>query len=408
MSEHDIKFEKRKNNAFADVFTTWVNEFRAIFKDPGVMVLFLLAPLAYPILYSSIYKNEVIRDVPIAVVDQSTSALSRQYIRNIDATPDVAVAYHATSMDEAIALYHQRKVHGILVVPNTFQHDIYTNKQTTVAAHTDMSSFLYYRALVTAMSYVSNAMGTKIQVERLMANGASYEQAMVAAVPFTYANNTLYNPQGGYASFLLPAVLILIIYQTLLMGIGMRAGTDYEHNPSVFLNEINGHRQSVFGSITGKSLSYLTLYGVLTIYITTVVPHWFTLPQVGSVVTILLFMLPFLLATIFFALTVSAFLYKRENSMALFLFASVPLLFLSGVSWPMDAVPPFWRAVGWFLPSTHGIQGYVKVNTMGAPLHAVWAEYLSLWLLTGIYFITAYAARIYQLRKVKKRLSMTF
>lgn len=397
---------KRFQQSLLGVFYTWMGEFRAIFKDPGVLVLFLLAPLAYPILYSSIYKNEVIHDVPIAVVDQSASASSRKYIRNIDATPDVEVKYRCTSMDEAINLYHHRKAHGILIIPSDFETNIINNKQTTVSAYTDMSSFLYYRALMSATSYVSNGMGGAIQVGRLMAaDGLTYRQAVVTAAPFTYSNNTLYNPQSGYASFLLPAVLIIIIYQTLVLGIGMRAGTDYERNPNVYLNEINGYRQSVFAYITGKSLCYLSLYGILTFYIVELVPTWFQLPHIGRISTILLFMLPFLLATIFFGLTIASFFKNRETSMVVLLFSSVPILFLSGVSWPIDAVPAFWRAIGWFLPTTSGIQGYVKINTMGAPLNAVWAEYLNLWILTGIYFITAYSARIIQLRKLKAKLA---
>jgi ABC-2 type transport system permease protein len=384
-----------------------MDEFKAILRDPGVMVLFLLAPIAYPILYSMIYKNEVVHNVPIAVVDMSGSEWSRKYIRNIDATSDVAVTHRCISMEEADELYKHRKVHGILLIPSKFQHDIYNNKQTTVVAYIDMSSFLYYRALVSATSYVSNALGIEIQVGRLMAqDGMTYRQAITTAAPFTYSSKILYNPKSGYASFLLPAVLIIIIYQTLILGIGMRTGTEYERAPLIDLNRINRHRQSIFGLLAGKSLCYLLLYGILIFHVVELVPHWFKLPQMGDMSTVLLFMLPFLLSTIFFALAIATFLHKRENAMVLFLFSSVPLLFLSGVLWPIDAVPGFWKLIGWFLPSTHGIQGYVKINTMGAPLELVWKEYLNLWLLTGIYFIVAYIARIMQLHRLQAQLNL--
>ena len=111
---------KRFYRSLIDVFFTWINEYRAILKDPGVLVLFLLAPLAYPILYSTIYKNEVVHDVPIAVVDQSASQMSRKYIRNIDATADVAVTHRCISMDDAIELYKHLKVHGIFLIPDSF------------------------------------------------------------------------------------------------------------------------------------------------------------------------------------------------------------------------------------------------------------------------------------------------
>lgn len=384
-----------------DVFFTWATEFKEIFRDKGVLVLFVLAPFAYPVLYGTIYKNEVLRDVPIAVVDLSSSQWSRKYIRAIDATPDVKVAAHSLSVEEARQLYLHRKVHGILVIPEEFQHKLNRNEQATVAGYADMSSFLYYKALMMAVSYVSRDLGLEIQLSRVMADGQTYQRALVAAAPFTYSHTALFNPTGGYASFLLPAVFILIIHQTLLMGIGMLAGAAYERNPFLYLNRVGDVRQSVFGLLIGKSLAYLVFYGVVCFYIIGLVVPWFNLPHIGDFVTLLLFFLPFLLATIFFSMTLAVFLKEQEHSMLLFLFLSVPLLFVSGVSWPVDGMPRFWKVVGWLFPSTHGITGYVKINTMGAKLNGVEWEYFSLWILTGFYFCTAYLARIIQLKRLQ-------
>jgi ABC-2 type transport system permease protein len=99
-------------------------------------------------------------------------------------------------------------------------------------------------------------------------------------------------------------------------------------------------------------------------------------------------MLPYLAACIFFAMTASIAIRNRETCMIIFVFSSVPLLFISGISWPGSAIPDFWRYVSYLFPSTFGINGFIRINSMGADLSEVKTEYQALWLQSGIYFCT--------------------
>ena len=88
-----------------------------VFKDEGVLIFFVIVPIVYPILYSWIYNNEAVREVPVCVVDQSHSQLSRQFIRMCDASPDVKIAYYAQDLDEAKSLVSRQLVKGIYLIP---------------------------------------------------------------------------------------------------------------------------------------------------------------------------------------------------------------------------------------------------------------------------------------------------
>ena len=79
----------------------WLEEMKTVVKDEGVLIFFILMPLGYPLLYSWIYNNEVVREVPVVVVDDSHSALSREFTRKYDASPDVSVAFRSKNMAEA-------------------------------------------------------------------------------------------------------------------------------------------------------------------------------------------------------------------------------------------------------------------------------------------------------------------
>ncbi len=103
-----------------DVGYIWSKETASVLKDEGVLIFFILVPLIYPILYAWCYNNEVTRDVPVAVVDQSRSQLSREFTRGVDASPDVSIKYYCNDMEEAKRLVGKQEVYGILFIPSDF------------------------------------------------------------------------------------------------------------------------------------------------------------------------------------------------------------------------------------------------------------------------------------------------
>ena len=368
------------------VFYICQKELKAVFKDQGVLIFFLLVPLAYPLLYAFIYTGEVVREVPAAVVDMNKSTLSREFIRKVDATPDVKIQSHCADMEEAKLLLKESKVYGVIYIPENFSSDINKGIQTQVTLYCDMSGMLYYKAILTASTEVSLKMNKAIKVKR--AGNTTDRQDEISATPITYEAVNLFNPQAGYASFLLPAVLILIIQQTLLLGVGLSAGTARENNRFRDLVPLSRQYQGTLRIVLGKSSAYFIIYAIVSAYILCVVPKIFSLVQIAQAGTLAAFILPYVLSCIFFAMTCSIFIHHREACMMIYVFTSVPLLFISGVSWPGSAIPAFWKVISWLFPSTFGINGYIAINSMGATLDQVLPEFRALWVQTGVYFLT--------------------
>lgn len=395
-----LTFKQKVVQGIHDLFYIWKQEFRTTFRDQGVLIFFVLVPLVYPLIYSFIYTNETIREVPTVVVDNSRSSLSREYLRKVDASPETSIVAHCADMEEAKLMLKDRKAYGIIYIPAHFSDDIARGKQTQVSIFCDMSGLLYYKALLTANTNVSLAMNADIKMER--AGNTTARQDEITAYPIEYEDVAIFNPTNGFAAFLIPAVLILIIQQTLLLGIGLSAGTAREQNRFKDLVPINRHYNGTLRIVMGKGLSYFMVYSLVAVYILCVVPRLFSLNQIAIPGVLTLFALPYLAACIFFAMTASIAIRNRETCMLLFVFTSVPLLFLSGISWPGAAMPEFWRYFSYIFPSTFGINGYVRINSMGAALNEVSFEYQALWIQTGIYFLTTclvYRWQIIQSRK---------
>jgi ABC-2 type transport system permease protein len=113
------------------------------------------------------------------------------------------------------------------------------------------------------------------------------------------------------------------------------------------------------------------------------------MPQLWQLPTLVAFIVPFLLASIFFAISISFFVRDRESCFLLFVFVSVPLIFMSGISWPTSNMPTFWRFLAQIFPSTHGVNGFARISTAGALLQDVRYESIALWIQTAVYFMTS-------------------
>ncbi len=379
-------FRNIVRQGFSSLFHICAKELKNVFKDQGVLIFFILVPLAYPLVYAFIYTEEVVRDVPAAVVDNSRSSMSREFIRMVDATPDVRIQSYCADMEEAQNLIKEGRVYGIIYIPEEFARNISQGKQVSVSIFSDMSGLLYYKSLLMATTNVSLDMNKDIKIRRM--GNTTARQDEIGTAPIEYEEVSLFNPQDGFASFLIPAVLILIIQQTLLLGIGLSAGTARETNRYQDLVPLSRKYNGTLRIVLGKSLAYFLIYAMISAYVLCAIPKMFSLVQIANPVTLLVFTLPYILACIFFAMTCSIFIHHRESCMMIYVFTSVPLLFISGISWPGAAIPDFWKVVSWIFPSTFGINGFVRINSMGATLADVLPEFRTLWIHTGIYFIT--------------------
>lgn len=377
-----------------------MKELKNVLKDQGVLMFLVIVPLAYPLLYSWIYNNEVTREVPVAVADMSHSHTSRKFTRMLDASPDTKVAARCKSLEEAKARIGRGEAYGVVYFPQDFQTKLNRMEQTHVGVYCDMSLMLAYKAIFQTCTAIQGNLNSRIQIE--LTGNATVREDELTTRPLDFDEVPMFNNTAGYGNFIIPGVLMLIIQQTLLLGVGMAAGTARERNNYGFLVPDNKHYRGVMRIVWGKSLAYFMIYIVMGTYLLCAVPYMFNFISLVSWKSLMPFILPYLLACIFFSMTISVLMRYRENVMLLVVFSSVPLLFMSGVSWPQSNIPSFWQGVSWLFPSTFGIRGYVRMNSMGATLEDISTEYHALWIQTVVYFVLAHEVYRFQIGKARK------
>ena len=300
------------------------NEFRTIFKDGGVMLILIFALIIYATAYSLAYGSQVLRNVPIGVVDECRTPTSRSLIDTFNAGPNTYVAYNPTSMEEAKELFYGRKIYGVVYIPSDYEEKLYGGEQANVAIYADASYFLMYRQVFQEVVTSIGKTGAMVEFQRLIAKGANIPQAQATTQPVIYQSHNLFNPYLGYGTFVMPAIIMVIIQQTMLIGIGMIGGTWREFGLYRKLCPAGRRRMS-------------TLFRY------------------------------------------------RENSLLLLLWTSIPVLMLSGVSYPRQGIPDWLFNLGQLFPSSHGVNGFIRIQTMGASIPEVFAEIKWLIILTVVY-----------------------
>lgn len=357
------------------IFDAWLDELKMIVKDEGVVLFFILLPIGYPLIYSWIYNNEVAREVPVVLIDNSHSAKSREFAQKYDASPDVCIAYRSGNMAEAKSLIGRGKVYGIIYIPHDFDKNLGRHTQAHISVYCDMSYMMAYKAIFQAATAVSGAMGSS------------------GVAPLLFEEVPIFNVTGGYGNFIIPGVVILIIQQALLLGVGMIAGTRREKLR--YGRALRDQEWKITGML-GHSLAYLMLFSVMLAWITLIVPRIFGFVSLVHGPDLFHFLVPYLLACVFFAITVSSFVRYRESVMLIVVFTSLPMLFLCGLSWPLSNIPSFLQGVSYVFPSTFGVRGFIRMSSMGAEFADVQREYFGLWAQTVVYFLIS--CTIYQLR----------
>ena len=386
--KHNMKTGKEHNpNGLELVALHFKQELREVFADKGALLILVGAMIIYPLIYSIGYSGEVLSELSFGVVDLDQSSMSRQYTRMLDATNELDVSCNPASLDEAEKLFMNDEIKGVLLISKGFEKDILSGKQAHVSVYADGSYFLKYKAQILASNTVNSYFNAGVAVQRYMIEGKSFDQAVVASSPISTHTHILYNPNSSYGSFVMPGLILIIIQQTLLIGIGILGGSFSASKKTPFLLPEDRRRREVLPYLLGKTGAYLlvSLFNVALAVI--LVHHWFNYPDKGSMLHIMMLLFPFLLATIFLGITVSTLFRHRESAIVFMIFLSPIALFLSGISWPVSAMPDWIVMLSKIFPGTTAVPAYLRLRTMGVGMSGIRHDMIVLYIQAAIYAV---------------------
>lgn len=366
-------------------------ECRSMLRSLPVLLVLGGGIFFYGLLYNYMYSPNVLREVPVAIVDESRTPLSRHYIRLLDATPQVRVQGVLTDIYQARERMKQGEVAGMVFLPQDFEAKVGRGEEAVFISYNNAITFLYYAALKEASSGAMFALNEEVRPGQVVFLDAHVVQPVINTPSIQVQGIALYNGSGGYATYLIPSVLMLIIFQTMLMVISMRCGMESEQRMRPLFRVIN--ETSSWGTaisiVIGKSVVYVGFYALFAVFLLGFLPLVFDLPHLAGPLLLVQLMIPYLFATAFFGLSCSPFFKDSDAPLLMIAFFSVGLLFLSGISWPLELMPWPWRVLHCLLPAPVGVLAFVKASCMGADITNISREMMLLWGQCAVYFLVA-------------------
>ena len=374
--------------AFAD-------EYGRVLANRATFGLFVLAPIIYGAFYPQPYVSQLIKDVPVAVVDDDNSDVSRTIIQALDADEATEVALRPTTLAEAQAALARREVFGILGIPAGTEREVLKGDKAGLPAFVDSTYFLLYNRTFQGIQEAVGAVRADLAARSARPDGSLYRAALARVSPVEVLVQPLFNPTGGYGSYIVPAAFLLILQQTLLMGSATLGGQAFQQGG----REARRQRAAV-SAVIGQGLAHLLLaLPGFTLFLV-VLPRVYGFSATDRIFDLLVLAIPFILSVSFLGQFVGTWFKRSETAVLLLIAISLPIFFLIGVAWPLEAIPELLRTASVVLPSTSGIDGLVRVNQMGASLADVSHDWMRLWIMTGVYAVMAIvAARIGNMRR---------
>ena len=304
-------------NYFGEWIRNWydifVNELKLIFTDSGVLIIFFVGGLLYPVLYNLIYMNGMVDEMPVAVVDNSSGSYSRRYLQKVDATRECEILCYCTSLEEARDLMQRQKVHGIIHIPADFDKRLVQGEQGHISTYADMSSFLYYKCLTMGTSLTMLDEIHEIQTERYTASGMDAQTAYQLVRPVLSDEQIPYNRPFSYTIFFISAALLLVIQQTMFYGGSLLAGTLREQNRSFASMPSKLQGLGVGRVVLGRGAAYLAVYLVTGTLIALLIPWLFKLPQHAFWGDIMLLLVFYIIDCIYISVKAAILLSRLER-----------------------------------------------------------------------------------------------
>ncbi|WP_428773561.1 ABC transporter permease [Vibrio sp.] len=348
-------------------------ELRALLSNTAVVITVFGGVLFYSVLYPLPYANQTPREQLVSVVNLDKSSASYQLERMIDATPQVKVVQRDHSLEQAKQAFLQGNISGLVVIPEHFYKDLLLGRSPTLAYAGDASYFLVYGTVVEGLGQAGGTLAAQVKVSQLLLDGQPLNQASEQYTSIKLNLKPTFNPRMGYVDYVVPAVFVLILQQTLIMASGLMVGTQkdgigyWTHTPPLKL-------------YLARIILLVSIYYLLGLFYFGISFTTHGINQLAQTSDLLLLMLPFFVASTVVGLVLGKLLPRRELVTLVVLISSMPLIFTAGFIWPLEVIPQPLLVLSELVPSTAAIQAFLAINQMGAQWWQIAAQWSQLWL----------------------------
>ncbi|AFU69402.1 ABC-type transporter, permease component [Psychroflexus torquis ATCC 700755] len=384
------------------IWSLFKKEAELVLNDYSILLVLLAAPLLYFLLIGSTYVNKDEENVSVGIVDLDQTRSSKAFLNKINTTQKVAITKSYTNLSEARSGLYKFDVQGIITIPSGFEKKLKKNESSPIGLILNNTKFLSSNDINKTVNLVSLDYALESRQKFFESKGINPSFAEQKANPITAQIHAVYNPTNNYGNFLLPALLFLILHQTLLIGLAESIASDREKG--LMQVGFEESKNNFLNYILGKTGFYLLLYFAYLLLTYLVVYPFFDLPVKGNFFILIIVSLIFFSATIVYGWFISSFFKSQTRAMEIIAFTSYPVFLVTGITWSVSEMPLFLQFISNLIPLKPFFIFLKKLAIMGVESHLYLNEIIHLLVLLLIGYIAAFLRFRYlqkQMLKIK-------
>ncbi|WP_159523392.1 ABC transporter permease [Sunxiuqinia indica] len=366
------------------IFAVILREVDRIAKNPAYRFLLFVGPLVGILLLFFIFHQGVAKKLPIAVVNQDNTSLSIKVSNALNASSDVAVVRIVDDMFQAEKLLKKGLVEAIVLLPKDLQKNVLQGVEAPVPVYINGTNVtvagVVQRSVLTTLGTFSGG----VQLKKLMLAGNTREQAMARVMPVNIQKHILFNPYSNYGYFLNSAMLYFTLFLFAFMSSVYTFGNELKRGTGLDLLESGNN--SVRLAVVGKLFPYTIIFSGFAMFIAFLLFKVEGMPLKGSF--LLLFVGQFITILAYQMLGLMFVAVTRNMRLSLSVGSAYIMMGItfSGLTFPIEGMPPLVRAVTAIFPFTWWEKLLISQALRGAPIREAlpYICYILIFMLTGL------------------------
>ncbi len=359
----------------------------------------IVFPIFIYFLYASIYKKEIVREIPVAVFDEDHSELSRKVIELIESSSSMKIVYYPNSLAEIKEEFFNGNIHGAFYLPKDFEYNIKKGKSSTVVVYKNTSNLIIGNVLLKDASTIIKSFSGAVLISKLGKTGVPYNAGMNIANSIKIDSQILYNPNYSYSNYLVPGLLGFTFQMMIMIASVIVISSEFTHNTFPELANISS--RNALNILFGKAIPHFTIHLATAFLILGIIFPLFNIIVYGSFVNLLILFALFISANLMLGLLISSFFHNQFFATELAVFINTPGFIFSGFTFPLWSMPLAHNVFAMIMPFTHFLSAYLKISQMNTSFANCSNEIIVLFGFTIIPAIASYFIIKHHIKKLQ-------
>lgn len=357
-------------------------EFRRIFSNGVLMLVFFGAPVVYGVLFGFVYNKATLKEMSIIVVDEDHSASSSKIIDALNDNESLVVVKVENQAGNIAGEMPSMEYVAVVTIPGGFEAGLFQMRYPELQVDLNMANLVPANFAIRGIQSVLGSINAGIKIESLKKQGLDPFNAAKRFEPFNVHYNRMYNPAGSYMDLMMPGILATIMQQVLFLGLGLVFARDFEDGYSKKLSSIS---KSVWYHFLLKFLPFLLMTTMVWLFVGSLY-NIFNIDMAVFTWPMVLLATLFTFSCMFIGMFFSVVIPNQLRVTELLMVFATPSFLLSGYTWPLASMPVPIQYLSNMIPLTHFLKGFRKLAIYKGTILHLQPELIALTITTLICF----------------------